>query len=286
MKSLDLFVERCGLPLFDEMIISWNGQRPKGERIDIYASVRLGEWSPRVLYASWGEDFQSSHQCQVGDVRVYQDIFEVIGGKKADGFRIYATHFLELYADTNGKNFLKQDLFEYKPVFLKLKGLSQMRLNHPRHRDLCSPTSTVAVTRYLTQKEVDPVVFAEKVRDHACDIYGNWVLNVAESSTYLGSSWRAWVERLESFKKLYEKLVLGTPVVVSVRGPLLGSAQPYETGHLLVVTGFDPLSQRVHCMDPAFESDEGTNVSYPLDDFLQSWQRRGNLAYVFEALPS
>ena len=162
-----------------------------------------------------------------------------------------------------------------------MKGLSQMTLDHPRSRDLCSPTSTTAVVSYLSKKQIDPIVFAERAKDHASDIFGNWVLNVAESWHYLGPTWDAWVQKLSGFPELYEKLVLGTPVIVSVRGPLAGSAQPYAKGHLLVVTGFDPGLQMVHCMDPAFSTDEKTDARYPLNDFLAAWGRRGNLAYIF-----
>ncbi len=70
-------------------------------------------------------------------------------------------------------------------------------------------------------------------------------------------------------------------MIVSVRGPLINSATPYARGHLLVVIGFNPEKGEVICMDPAFPTDEKTHVRYPLADFLQAWERRGNLAYLF-----
>ncbi len=284
MSSADLFLQKEHLPPFNEMMISWNGQRPEDGTIEIYASVKLEEWTPWILYASWGHGSQSSNDCQIGDTRVYQDAFEVLDGKSATGFRIKTSAPLRLHVYTNGAQ--KQECAEtsYAPVFLDVKGLSQMRLKHPRKLDLCSPTATVAALQYLTKKQIDPIAFAEKVKDHAFDIYGNWVLNVAESSVHLGSFWSARVQKCEGFSNIYQRLISGVPVVVSVRGPLPGSALPYSNGHLIVVTGFDPMSNEVCCMDPAFESDEKTHVRYRLDDFLQSWRRRGNLAYIFEPL--
>jgi hypothetical protein len=88
------------------------------------------------------------------------------------------------------------------------------------------------------------------------------------------------VERLLDFEALYQQLDRGVPVIVSVRGPLPGSASPYAKGHLLVVRGYDASSQKVLCMDPAFPADEKTLVSYELSDFIQAWDRRGNLAYI------
>ncbi|MBX7067228.1 MAG: C39 family peptidase [Parachlamydiales bacterium] len=266
---------------FDEMMISWNGQRPKTGVVNIYARVFLNEWTPWLKYGAWESHSQSSTQEQAGSVKVYQDAFEVLEGKKATGFHIKADEPMRLHVYTNGES-EQGSASPLGPVFLQVDGLSQIALAHPRNRDLCSPTSTAAVVRYLTRKTVDPIQFATSVRDHGFDIFGNWVLNVAESSIHLGPAWNAWVERLYGIGDIYQRLLLGTPVVVSVRGPLPGSAQPYAKGHLLVVTGLDPVEKEVHCMDPAFESDAKTHVRYKLDDFLAAWERRGKVAYVFE----
>lgn len=149
--------------------------------------------------------------------------------------------------------------------------------------DLCSPTSTAAVTRYLSKNaEVDPIAFAQNAWDGEFDIFGHWGFSVAEAVASLGPSWNGWVERLSGFQSIYTKLKEGLPVIVSVRGPLQGSALPYAKGHLIAVIGYDAALQRVHCMDPAFPSDQETKVSYSLLDFLKAWERRGNIAYVFE----
>lgn len=271
----------ASVPPFNEMIVSWNGQRPALGSVGIYARVLMEEWTPWVEYMTWGADEQLSHKTQVGFVKVYQDHLEVLEGQEARGFQIRADQPLRFHVFTNGRKEIPGPL-PTEPVHVQIGGLSQMVLQHPRHRDLCSPTSTSAVIHFLAQKAVDPVQFAERVRDHGFDIYGNWVLNVAESSGYLGPSWGAWVERLQGFADIHRRLLTGTPVIVSVRGPLPGSAQPYAHGHLLVVTGFTPKTAEVHCMDPAFPSDDQTHVRYRLDDFLAAWARRGHLAYIFE----
>ncbi len=168
------------------------------------------------------------------------------------------------------------------PVCLQVNGLSQMVLNHVRNRDLCSPTSTTAVVRYLLQNDgIDPLLFAQNTWDRGFDIFGNWVFNVAEAAAQLGPKWNCWVERLNGFDDIYQHLQAGTPVVVSVRGPLPGSAQPYASGHLIAVIGYDPQQQKVICMDPAFPSHDQTHVFYDLSDFIQAWNRRGRVAYVF-----
>ena len=181
-----------------------------------------------------------------------------------------------------------RDLEEIKGIkcanlHLQVPLISQMTLPHPRCRDLCSPTSVTSVINFLSpNQEIDPIIFALEARDHTFDIFGNWVLNIAQASALLGGEWSCWVERLHSFEDIYERLCQNTPVVISLRGPLLGSALPYHQGHLMVIKGYDANSNRVHCMDPAFASSTATDVTYSLEDFMQAWARRGYVAYLFE----
>lgn len=274
--------EQENLPPFDELMISWNGFRPVQGSYSIFARVQIGSWSPWLLYGSWGAEGQSSFDNQVGSVRVYQDAFEVLGGEKARGFqvRVEPGAALRLHVYTNSAS---QPSFadSYEPVHLQMDGLSQMTLGHPRHLDLCSPTAASAVLRYL-KKQIDPIHFAGRVWDQRFDIFGNWALNVAEASNHLGLDWDVWVERLSGFSDIYRRLLLKTPVIVSVRGPLPGSARPYAKGHLIVVNGFDPQKKEVHCMDPGFPTDDQAHVQYGLEDFVTAWNRRGNIAYIFQ----
>lgn len=280
--------ESC--PPFTELMISWNGARPTKGNFLIYVSVEVGEWSPWLLYASWGAEGQKSCSETGQFAKVYQDAFEILDGKKATGFEIQVVaeggaslaglHQIHVY--TNGNAPVRSTSSCINPVYLKVNGLSQQQLTHERCRDLCSPTSTTAVVRYLSKRDnIDPIHFAASVWDEKFDIFGNWVLNVAEASNQLGPSWSCWVEKLSGFDQLYSHLLQETPVIVSVRGPLINSATPYARGHLLVVIGFNPEKGEVICMDPAFPTDEKTHVRYPLADFLQAWERRGNLAYLF-----
>ncbi len=279
---------------FDELMISWNAIRPVDGKFLFYVRVKINEWSPWFLYASWGSDGQSSFQStsQDSQVMVYQDTLEVMGGNKATAFQIKiipeglaflgCVHGLHVYTNGDRANDQQKIPDFLKSIYLKVPGLSQMNIKHPRRTDLCSPTSATAVTRYLSKDyTIDPVSFAQKVWDHGFDIYGNWVLNVAEASTQLGCEWNCWVERLNGFDHIYQHLDQGNPVIVSVRGPLSGSAQPYAKGHLMAVIGYDSLHQKVICMDPAFPADDQTHVYYELSDFLKAWDRRGNVAYVF-----
>lgn len=279
---------------FDELMISWNAVRPIEGKFLFYVSVKTDEWSPWLLYASWGSEGQSSFlsTTEEAPVRVYQDALEVLEEKKATAFQIKIVaeegshlsniHGLHVYTNSDKPNGIQKADSSLASICLKVPGLSQMSLNHIRHADLCSPTSTTAIIRYLSNDyTIDPLSFAQQIWDSGFDIFGNWVFNVAEASSHLGNKWQCWVERLSGFNEIHSYIKRGTPVVVSIRGPLMGSALPYAKGHLLAVVGYDALNQRVICMDPAFPTDKETHISYSLSDFVQAWNRRGNVAYVF-----
>lgn len=281
---------------FDELILTWNGARPVDGNYLIYVSLKVGDWSPYLPYAFWGKEGQSSFasEAQECPIRARQDVVSVKNGKKATGFQVKIVlenggsfnSLRSLHAFTNSRmepRIEEKDLLQ--SISLDVKGLSQMTLPHPRASDLCSPTSTTAVVRYLlNQDDLDPVSFAKRSWDFGFDIFGNWVLNVAESSSILGDKWDCWVARLNGFMDIYERLCQKTPVVVSVRGPLVGSALPYAKGHLLVVTGYDAEKDVVLCMDPAFPTDAETLVSYPFEDFMKAWARRGFFSYCWSCV--
>lgn len=280
---------------FSEWMLSWSGQRPTEGSFVFYVRLFVDAWSPWMPYAEWGKGVQTSFSFSDPSthVKVFQDAAEVLDGHKASAFQIKieskegaSLHNLRaLHVYTNGdKAGTAQPIsYEGQPLELHLQGLSQMVLTHERNKDMCSPTSTTAVVRHLSNNQtIDPLVFASQVLDQGFNIYGNWVLNTAQAASLLTPHYNVFVERLQDFNSVIARLQNNTPVIVSVRGPLQGSATPYAQGHLLVITGYHPHARTVLCMDPAFPQDDLTHVSYDLDDFLTAWGRRGNVAYVFE----
>ncbi len=267
---------------FNELILTWNGKRPTSGTVNFYVRLKTEQWSPYLLYASWGTNKQCSY-ANISEIRVYQDT--ITTQTFATGYEILVEG--ADVADFRYHVFVNQakptvELSNFCSVQLQVPGLSQRILNHPRKLDLCSPTSTVAVTEFLLNQTIDPLTFASNVIDSTFDIYGNWVLNLAHASSLLGDQWNCWVERLNGFALLHARLLKNTPVIVSVKGPLSGSALPYAQGHLLVVTGYDSIAKRVCCMDPAFPTNSETLVQYPLQDFVEAWNRRGFISYIFE----
>lgn len=281
---------------FNELLISWNAARPTKGHFSIYVRVKTNKWSPWILYSKWGESGQKSFEYKAKDapISVYQDTLEIKQGRKASGFaiRVIAKNganfhqFTKLHVCSSdlGKIELQDVDKKFSSVNLDIQGLSQMALDDTRKDRLCSPTSTTAVVRYLNkQNDLLPIDFAEKSYDTGFDIFGNWVLNVAQAYEALeDKNLSCWVQRQTSFANVIDLLEQGYPVVISIRGPLPKGALPYKSGHLLVIKGFNSETQEILCMDPAFTSDEETLVSYNMQDLISAWKRRGYISYVFQ----
>ncbi len=274
---------------FEELIISWNALRPKVGYFHISISFKKSNWTPYVDYIVWSHEGQKSFDSKNHSIESYQDIVSVKEGK-ATGFKIRVEskggaqlkYLFSLHACTGDKHYQVLPQTNLETVLpAPVPGLSQLALNHPRNRSICSPTSTTAVIRYLLKENYQPLEFASKVYDHGFDIYGNWVFNVAQASTHLGPSWHCWVARLHGMEDLIRRLKIG-PLVVSVKGTFPGALIPYDSGHLIAVRGYDAEKQLVHCMDPAYFTDQETLVSYPLVSFKTAWENRKCLAYLFE----
>lgn len=270
-------------PPFDECIVSWNGSRPQIGKWVFWISLHQdGLWSSWLRYAEWGACSQRTFHSESINATTYQDAACPRSGY-ATGFRIKVE--AEEGADLTKLNRLTACISRlsectippfspHSPIQISnAPGLSQIALGHPLSQRICSPTSIVNATALLTTHRWDPIDFAKQVYDDGFDIYGNWILNVAAAPC------PCYVERLHSFEKIDDQLKRKLPVIVSIRGPLTGTPQPYSTGHLLCVVGYK--QEKVICIDSGFPTDLQTLAEYPLPEFLIAWNRRKNLSYIF-----
>ena len=288
--------EKQDISSFKELLISWNAIRPKQGHYSIYVRVNTGIWSPWLLYAIWGSNFQKggiSTQKNI-PVHVDQDTVKILQGELGHGFQIKIiaengadiSHLKSIHVCSSSFNAtfsIPKNLQTSPSYLLKVKGLSQMALKDERKNRLCSPTSTTAIVRFLNKdNSLNPIEFAENVWDASFDIFGNWVFNVAEAYHQINNAfYSCWVERLTSFQTILDSLKKGVPVIISIRGPLSGSPLFYKNGHLLAIIGFNSKTKKVICMDPAFNKDEETQVEYKLDDLIKAWERRQYVSYIF-----
>jgi hypothetical protein len=264
---------------FDELILSWNGERPEGTWT-FYVSLQSDSW---LKLATWSKEDQSTFQGSATFSRNEQDI--IFSDKLCTSFKVRVEgeelHKLHtLHACVSNTALYRCNLPSQELPSICLENIplqSQQVLPHPRHKELCSPTSTSIVLSFFLKKTVDPLQLAKQAYDFGFDIYGNWIFNIAEA--YNQSKISCWVERLSGFEELHQKLLQKIPVVVSVKGVIPGAAKEYPQGHLICIIGYD--KGKVFCVDPAFSSNEQTYRSYRLEDFLNAWSLRRNLSYVF-----
>lgn len=283
---------------FDELLVSWNAVRPSLGEYAISIKVKCNDWSEELSYAVWAANLQRTFASESSSQQVCtnEDTIELLNGAKATGFsvKVEARNGASLagisclhaaFCDVQKTKAKNGDILSFsgnESIILQVPARSQMALKHTRNDSFCSPTATSALVSYLAGKDVPALDFAVHVWDEGSDIYGNWIFNIAESFERLRDPWRCYVARLDSFEPIYERLKRGIPSVVSVRGPLHGSAMPYDTGHLIAIIGYDAESKSIICIDPAFPTDAETIVRYEARDFLQAWCRRGQIAYLFE----
>ncbi len=284
---------------FTQLLFSWNAIRPSKGYFIFSVQVRDAQskkWTPWYKMIEWGccgvqRSFKSDAHAGIEYVHVRLET----GARCVDAFRIKIESADDAplsnmasvsVALSNFNLFLPEDTTGYKTALsLKIEGVptfSQFLLDHPRNAGLCSPTSSAMVSSYWLKHIVDPLEFAEGSYDYGLEAYGSWPFNTAHMYEVSRGLISSYVCRLPSFNYLYQYLKKRVPVIVSVRGPLEGSATPYANGHLLVVIGFDSETQEVICHDPAFDSLSTVLKRYPLAQFLSAWERRHRLAYIAE----
>lgn len=292
-----IICEKTGVSAFTQMIFSWNAFRPKKGNLIFYSQVRDkktkkwdSSWNKMV---EWGSDSQKSFYSRGTASIFYYARLEALGREGSDGFRIKVeaknSSDLSLVKHLNIALF-NFDLFTPEPYQQRAQELpsfmltnvpeeSQMILQHPKANVLCSPTSMSMIVGSLLKKNVDPLAFAHSVHDTGLDIYGNWAFNMAHAFEKCKGKAAFYATRLNSFDDLYNLLKKQVPVAVSIRGPLKGSATPYEKGHILVVVGWDAKKREVICHDPAFDTVDQVYTRYDIHEFIVAWERSRRLTY-------
>jgi hypothetical protein len=295
-------LEKVDLNHFKQLLFCWNALRPSEGYFSFFGQVRDAvnkRWLDLHHMIDWGKDQQCSYFDE-GMVTKYHHVrLELPDNRLADGFRLKVVAqegaSLDLFRSL-AVTLCNQNIFDVSCIadaqgllsvtIPKVPRYSQKILDHPKAEVLCSPTSCSMLLSYLQQGTVvDAVHFAQQAYDAGLDAFGSWPFNIAHAFHASGGEMAHFlVTRLPSFRVLHHYLTKNIPIVVSVRGPLPGSAGEYAQGHLMVVIGWDAEGQRVMCHDPAFPTDEEVLVWYDFNDFCQAWGRSHCLAYVTELM--
>lgn len=292
----EIVFEKKNTSLFTQLIFSWNALRPKRGYLSFYVQVHTygGGWSEFYHMLDWGNGVQKSYLHKHDNKPSFYHVrLEMHGDKLADAFRIkIKANEGAVLADLRLLSVSISDFSKFKPeyhrkinyksVFINnVPKISQFAINHEDSPRICSPTSITMLLGYLSKKEFDPIRVAKGSFDDGLSVYGSWPFNVAHAFE-LFPEYNFRVVRLKSFRDIYLSLKRGLPVVVSIRGPINGGAKPYDSGHLIIVIGWDNKKHSVIVHDPAFETDYQVFKKYHIKDFLKAWEKSNRLAYVVE----
>lgn len=295
-----IFFEKESVPLFNQLIFSWNATRPKKGYFSFFVQVHSSKnnsWSSWHHMADWGAGVQQSVASKSDGIAHYDYVcLKLENTHLADAFRIKVesadgANMALLKAcgvSFSNSNFFKSEvndkqLYALPSVHIKnVPQLSQFELDHSQNDSICSPTSCTMLTRFLSHKKIDPLDCVLKSYDSGLKVFGSWPFNVAHAFERCDGKYWFFTTRLNSFAGLHQRLLLGLPVVVSVRGPLETAALPYKNGHLLVVVGWNAKKKEVIVHDPAFKNGSEVLHHYPIKSFLESWERSRRLVYLAE----
>lgn len=289
-----LFV-KTDLPLFTQLLFSWNALRPNRGYYSFYIQVhskKKNAWGSWHKMADWGSGIQRSYESLSDGICRYVYVrLEVDPGDKADGFRIKAvahntaiTGLRSILVNiSDHTKFFTEHVPKnlYNSVLLEgVSQKSQLVLEHEKNRMMCSPTSCSMLHEYLTRQSNDPLSFAQQAYDNGLRVYGSWPFNMAHAYELGDGKHFFYTTRLASFKALHDILTQGIPVPVSVRGAIVGAPKEYNNGHLLLVIGYNAQTHCVVCHDPAALSNAETLKEYSIDSFIKAWDRSKRLAYI------
>jgi len=300
-KEISFYKQQCNP--FTQLVFSWNAFREQDGYFSFWVKVhnkKTDRWGSWHKMAEWGNGVQRSFASKKDDARCcYVHVRLECPEEYADAFRIKI-----LSHDNADLSLVKSfavslsDYTKFKSESVDKKRMrllpsvriaavpkkAQLSLDHPRNNHLCSPTSCSMVTSFLTGQEIDPVDFAQNAFDAGLNAYGSWPFNTAHAfERCQGAVWFA-PARFNEFKELHHQLQRGIPVIVSVRGRIDGAPKSYDSGHLLVVVGWDAHKQTVICHDPAFDRADKIVKQYPVKSFLSAWERSHRLAYLAEPI--
>lgn len=291
----ELLFSKVGIPHFNQLLFSWNAFRPEKMHYSFFVQVRDAsskKWGTWHKMIDWGHGLQRSYSSfSDGTSRYLHVRLETEGYKMADGFRIKICAAFHDFSNMRSITINTSNLRLFSPESVRCKSLSsvhiaeipkqsQIALLHDKCRMMCSPTSCSMLLGYLTKQKIDPLLFAQHSFDQGLNVYGSWPFNTAHAFELSDGVAQFYTARLHSFKQLHAKLLQGIPVVVSVRGDIIGAPKVYNNGHLLLVVGFDAQKEVVICHDPAESEDHQTVKEYPIDSFIRAWERSRRLSYV------
>ncbi|KRK97401.1 hypothetical protein FD04_GL001421 [Secundilactobacillus odoratitofui DSM 19909 = JCM 15043] len=287
------------LPLFKNLVASWNALTPAGTAVEVEARVGVdGYWSEWHSWGRWSTNAPSSSVVDDNDdprASVDTDTLTVKAGSASQAqlrVHLYSndsqqTPVLKLVA-ASVKPLQRDLMVDHHDVqvdrVIPAPAYSQEIRDPKLAPGICSPT-TISMAVNRQNADILPEEAALRNLDVAYGGFGNWSFSTAMAGSLGYKAYTAYTD-LDGLRK---QIALGLPVGVSVQYsnhqdqadyPYVENATGDTAGHLLLVTGFTKLDgvDYVAVNDSYADSDEDAKRLYKLDQFSEAWHSR--VAYM------
>ena len=280
---------------FNEAIVSWNISPAKGAHLTVEARAKGEKTTKWYTLAEWQIDDHAQRvsvekqKDEDGDVltdtlRLKKPLSSLDLRLKLKRTVTGPTPVLRLVTVSTSDTLVRPASdFNPHPAWGKVVDVPQRAQgNYPRGGVLCSPTSlSMVLWHYANQlgrpelnKDVPEV--EANVWDRVYDGAGNWPFNAAYAGSFDGIV--SYVTRFRGIQDLEKWVEAGLPVICSVSLDVLkGSEKPRESGHLVVLVGFDANGDPVF-NDPAWR--EQVRRTYRRENFEQAWLTSSRTVYI------
>ena len=170
-KGKNLVFCKSDLPRFSQLIFSWNAHRPQAGHLSFFVQTRnattkmWGKWHRMI---DWGANVQKSYVSEGDGHTKYLHVrLEHERNTKSDSFRIKV--FARKGAQMDSLQSVAVALSDYDrfepehiPSLYRLPSvyvsgvakISQLSLDHPENKRLCSPTSCWMLANYLKRQQM------------------------------------------------------------------------------------------------------------------------------------
>lgn len=273
---------------FSSLFLSFNAQIPADSYVLAEVQVREGEkWSGYYKLGMFSPRLKTSFPPQKDDFgQVDTDELSLTSPAQAYRFRFQISGHAQVFlvAVCGVKNPFVYDekiavRLPQKSVFYPVEPISQMEQKTVHRRRICSPTALCMALNRLEQKISLPDVM-EGVYDHAADIYGNWLFNIAYAGEYPALA--AYVRRFSSLAELEDFVTEDSCVLASIafeENELPGAPLAHTTGHLVLIQGWK--NNQILVADPAAPSADSVCRAYNKADFARAWlKRKQGISYI------
>ena len=285
---------------WNELVVSWNANAPKGTFIKLEASAIFKEREEKTKFytiANWSPDNEKFPRTSIKgqkDADGTVDTDTLIVNQPAIGTQLRIT----LGGEGKPKPELKFLGLSFANTKVPMSSLPPNRTAwgkvivtpeksqnaYPDEQGWCSPTSLSMVlcrwsdVLHRPEMKLDVPEVASLVYDAGWHATGNWPFNTAFAGSF--KKMRAYVTRFDDISELEDWIAAGIPVIISGPWNLLEEGRKGTgSGHLTVCVGFDEKGD-VYINDPGTKVGASVRHLYKRENVMNSWAKSHHTVYL------